>query len=278
MDAAMTGAACLPKLRAYGRWGFRLYRLMLTVPLLLYWSSAGANLMEIVNLQHRSAGEIQAGLAPLLEQGEAVNAAGSRQLLINAGPQRLQQIRRIVKKLDIPLHNLRITVLQNSASSADELNAAAASSARGMRGMNADTRDLGGQLNEQRLRVLEGRAARIQIEQWRSGNNVSVYAGVYGVESGATAQSAGAGLTVVPYLLAEGDVRLDLAPWSARLSANGSVDLNDIQTSIRTKLGQWIELAGNGADRQTSAPGLDGFNYRSGKQQWRTLVKVDLLD
>ncbi|WP_367155898.1 type II and III secretion system protein [Methylomonas sp. HYX-M1] len=274
----MTRAACFPKSRMVGNRVGRLRGLLLAASLMCFWSSADANRMEVVQLQHRPAGEIQAGLAPLLEPGEAVNAADGKQLLINAGPQRLQQIRRIVKKLDIPLRNLRITVLHNSVSSADELNAAAGSPARGMRGMNADTRDLGGQRNEQRLQVAEGRAARIQSEQWRSGNKVSAYAGVYGVESGTTAQSAGAGFTIVPYLLADGDVRLDLAPWSARLSANGSVDLNDIQTSIRTKLGQWIELAGTGADRQTTATGPDGFNDRSGKQQWRTLVKVDLLD
>ncbi|MGR8931594.1 MAG: type II and III secretion system protein [Gammaproteobacteria bacterium] len=238
--------------------------------------------IEIIGLQNRPAAEVQTLLQPLLETGEGISSDGFN-LIVKASPDRLETIRSLVETLDAPLHNLMISVLQNSQKSADQLNAEAAIVASPdtirMHGMVGDTRDLQSQRSVQQLRTLEGQAAHIQVGQLRPIQNLSSYSyGYPGISVNTQMQAASTGFAVIPRLRGDNEVVVDIAPWSDRFLANAAIASQSIQTSIRTHLGEWIEIGGSGIQGQKNTQGFNGLNYTTRDHESRILIKVDKID
>lgn len=246
---------------------------------------AEKNIIEVIRLQNRPAAEIQELLAPMLENGEVVTGNGF-DLIVKSRPDRLESIRELTQQLDRRQHNLIISVLQNSHKSAAQLNAEASvqSSEKSIRmqGMIGDTRDIDSQRNLQQLRTLEGQAAHIQVGTIRPIENVTVYDAGYGYPGAISTthmQEASSGFAAIPRLTNNQEIILDISPWSDRFLNRASLETQDIQSTIRAQLGEWVEL-GNVSQHQQSDRHNDfqGLNQSTRNQVNYTLIKVDLAD
>jgi hypothetical protein len=264
----------------------RLNRLFLLGSLLLFRLPVLADdrVMEIITLQNRPAAEIQPALTPLLDATDVVSASGF-DLIVKTTPERLESILALIQQLDKRQHNLLISVIQNSHKTADELNAEASvmisSNKIRMQGMLADTRDISQQHSTQQLRTLEGRAAHIQTGQQRPIEQTTVYDSGYGYPGVSTTtqmQEASSGFAATPRLLGNNDVIIDIAPWSDRFVNSQGLETQSVQTSLRTKLGEWVELAGSGLNQQSDSNGLNGMNYQTNTRDVHILLKVELVD
>lgn len=251
---------------------------------LLSPANAEESVLEIITLQNRPAAEVQPLLAPLLEANEAVNSDGFN-LIIKSSPGRMDSIRNLIAQLDSRRHNLLISVLQNSYKTADQLNAEAAiaispGSVR-MRGMAGDTRDIDRQNTTQQLRTLEGQAAHIQTGKVRPVENITVYDTGYGypgVVSNTQLQEASTGFAVIPRLSGNNEVMIDIAPWSERFTNNRGMETRQLQTSLRARLGEWLEIGGVNEQQQTERQGFNGLNYSTRNRNQGVLIKIDLAD
>lgn len=253
--------------------------------------------MEVIPLQNRTAAEIQPLLAPLLDSGDAVVDNGNS-LIVKTSPARLETLQQLIKKLDTRPSNLVITVLQNSAKTAAQLNAEASPNSVQMRGLSADTRSLSNSQSQQLIRTLDGQAAHIQTGQVKMVQNVTAYG--YGTptpDAGNRAPQAGYGNTppagyavntqaietstgfaVTPHLSGN-QVLLDVEPWSERFQQNGTIATQNAHTTLRVQLGEWTALASNGSHSQTTRPGINSFNASTAQlNTTHLLVKVDKAD
>lgn len=246
--------------------------------------NADDRVMEVINLQNRPATEIQPLLSPLLDATDVVSSSGFN-LIIKTTPERLENILALVEQLDARQHNLVISVLQNSHKTAEELNAETtvtiSPSKIRMQGMGGDTRDLDSRHSTQQLRTLEGRPAHIQTGQQRPIEQITVYDSGYGypgVSSTTQMQVASTGFAATPRLVGNNEVIIDIAPWSDRFLNSQSLETQNVQTSIRAKLGEWVELAGSNLNEQTDSNGFNGMNYKTSTRDVHILLKIDLAD
>lgn len=240
--------------------------------------------IEVIRLQNRSADEIQGLVTPLLESGEALTG-NDFDLIVKSNPERQETIRSLIKQLDTRRHNLIITVLNNSTKSAEQLNAEAAiqASSQGIRmqGILGDTRSMDSQRNIQQLRTLEGQPAHIQTGTIRLINNVTVYDSGYGypaIMSNPQMQEASSGFAAMPRLVDDRNVIIDIAPWSDRFLHSAGLETQAIQSTIRTRLGEWVELGGVMQSQQTQHQGFTGLNHTTRNQDTHTLIKIDRVD
>ncbi|MDD2737748.1 MAG: type II and III secretion system protein [Methylomonas lenta] len=240
--------------------------------------------MEVIPLHNRPSEEIQPLLTPLLEDGDIINSSGFN-LIVKTSPERLENFRSLVEKLDTRRHNLMISVLQNSHKTAEQLNAEAAiliaPPAIRMRGMVADTRNVGRQNTAQQIRTLEGQAAHIQTGQQRPIENVTVYDSGYGypgVVSNQQLQESSSGFAAIPHLINQNEIVIDLAPWSDQFLNNGGLATQSIDTSVRTRLGEWVEIGGTVNQQQSNNQGYTGLNHTTQNQSLRIMLKVELAD
>lgn len=266
----------------------KLKLILLTSFFLLFFQQslwAEDTIVEIIGLQNRPAAEIQELLTPMLENGEAVTGNGF-DLIVKSRPERLESIRKLTRQLDRRQHNLIISVLQNSHKSAAQLNAQAtlqaSPSSIQMQGMIGDTRNIDSQRNMQQLRTLEGQAAHIQIGTVRPIENVTVYDSGYGYPGAVTntqMQEASSGFAATPRLTGSQDVIIDISPWSDRFLNRASLQTQDIQSTIRARLGEWVELAGVSQQQQAEHhDSFQGLNHSTHNQDNYTLIKVDMAD
>ena len=80
------------------------------------------SVVEVVPVYNRPASEIQPLLLPLLESSDRIVANGDS-LIVKTLPGRLQEITTLIRKLDNPLNNLLISVIQSRDTTAEQLNA-----------------------------------------------------------------------------------------------------------------------------------------------------------
>lgn len=247
-------------------------------------AQAGDSVIEMIALQNRPASEIQPLLAPMLEADEAVSGDGFN-LFIKSSPHRLQALRGLIGQLDTRLRNLIISVMQNSHQSAAQLNAEAAIrvSPRSIRmqGMAGDTRNLEQQTNTQQLRTLEGQAAHIQAGNVRPVESFNLYGNAYGytgIAGNTQMQEASTGFAVVPRLAGNNEVVVDIEPWSGRFTHNGGVETRNLRTSLRARLGEWLEIGGIHEQQQTDRQRYNGLNYSTRNRNQSILIKIDLAD
>lgn len=243
------------------------------------------NAIEVISLQNRSAEEIQSLLVPMLENGETVTGNGF-DLIVKSQPERFEAIRKLTRQLDRRQHNLLISVLQNSHKSAEQLNAEVAvqisSKSIRMQGMTGDTRDADSQRNMQHILTLEGQAAHIQTGTIRPIENVTVYDSGYGYPgaiSNTQMQEASTGFAAAPRLTNDQEIIIEISPWSDRFQNRAGLETQDIQTTIRARLGEWVELGGISQHQQVERRSdFQGLNHSTRNQDNYTLIKVDLAD
>jgi len=263
----------------------------MTALLLLFLFSlsavAASTVMEIIPLQNRPASEIQPIIAPLLDASDTLTPNGFK-LIVKTTPARLLEIKALIKQLDTVLNNLNITVIQSKDVNAEQLNAQASINVHFPINKPSDTQ---GQINaryeqkqrqhsrhdEQVLKTLEGVPAHIKTGSYHPIETTHRYNSRYGHRT-ITRQTqlieASTGFTVLPRLNGE-QVMLEISPWSDNLQSNGSIATQAAKTTIRTRLGEWVEIGAVNQQRQAEETGLLSHRQSNSNKSLRILIKVE---
>ncbi len=244
---------------------------------------ADDTVIEVIPLTNRPAFEILPLLGPLLGNTAQLIDNGSN-LLVKTTPDRLAEIKSIVKQLDVRQSNLVITVMQSRQTNADELNAAARAqlnvpidnpSRSGGRviGHLYQTQAKDADESTQTIRTMEGVPAHI-----KAGNVYPrQYSSTYGYATATEHTEATTGFAVVPRLAGQ-QVILSVSPWSDKMNGRGQIETQNAQSTIRINLGEWVELGGVGENTSSSSNGALVNTRQTGDSQMHILVKVDRAD
>ncbi len=260
-------------------------QLLALILLTLLNSSAFADdsVIEVIPLTNRPAFEILPLLGPLLGNTAQLIDNGSN-LLVKTTPDRLAEIKSIVKQLDVRQSNLVITVMQSRLTNADELNAAARvqlnvpvddpSRAGGrLIGHLYQTQAKDADESTQTVRTMEGVPAHIKV-----GNIYPrQYSSTYGYATATELTEATTGFAVTPRLTGQ-QVILSVAPWSDKMNGQGQIQTQNAQSTIRINLGEWVELGGVGQSTSSSSNGALVNTRQIDKSQIHILVKVERAD
>src|SRR5205814_3618098 len=121
--------------------------------------ATGQNMLEILQLRHRTAEQVLPVLRPLVEPGGTLTGEGT-QLIVRVSPANFAELKRALDAVDQPSRRLQISVRFDEAvdAASQSLEASGRISNRGsridVRGQDSTT--LGSERVDQRLQVLEG--------------------------------------------------------------------------------------------------------------------------
>jgi type II secretory pathway component GspD/PulD (secretin) len=239
-----------------------LVRLVLAAALL--WGGGGAfaqQALEIIPLRYVTVEQALSALHGLLEPGATLSGARG-QLFLRASPSNVAEIKRALEAIDRPLRRLQISVRFDDARERErrELGASGTLGSSGSRiDISAqDSRRAAEERVDQRLQVLEGSRAVISSGQSR----------VVRMPDGVLVQELATGFEVTPRL-GSGGVVLDIQAGTAR--GQGVV------TTITTRLGEWVEIAGTASAAAREERGLASSSRMRAGESRGVWVKVEEL-
>ena len=271
---------------------------LIFITLLNNISFAAETIIEVITLYNRPASEIQPLISLMLEDTDRVMADGSN-LIVKTTPERLNEIKKFINNLDTRLNNLIITVIQSRHTTAEELNAAArvnlnipiddlSKSSGRITGHYDRAKIQNANESTQTIRTLEGNSAYITVGKTYPIQNVQIYNSGYGYGYGYPAVStstefidATTGFAVTPRLTeqhpisGEQQVILDVSPWSDNVNVQGQIESQNVQSTIKINLGQWVELGGIDEESHSSANGNLATIRQTNQNRAHILVKVD---
>lgn len=239
----------------------------LLASLLLTVSLSAQAATEVVPLQHRSSAELLPAAQAFIGKDGTVSAFENK-LIVNASPERIDDLRTLLQQLDTAAKRLLISVDNSDSNFQDNRGNA--------RVIHYGTSNREGGL--QQIQASEGQPALIQVGQ--SIPITSTSTDGYGrIQSNTEYRNVTQGFYVTPSL--SGDtVRLQISSNNDRISHERAdvVKVQSTDTTVTGKLGEWITLAGynqqSQAERSTSSR-----SYSAQRGENMTLrVKVDLLD
>ena len=263
-------------------------RLSMMLVLLAWLAQATADYpLEIIPLEHQTVEQMLPLLQPFVEPGGAVTGMNS-QLIIRTSPENLRQLRAIIRKFDRAPRQLRIAVRQGGATHLQRRSMGAEGTVEWERGsvtigrpgegmdIYMDDRNRSYSTDAERyIRATEGMPAFIQ-----SGLSVPLITG--GIDPWGRPwvqqqyHDATSGFYVTPWI--SGDrVTLEISPFSSRPTGNGrSFRVQDIETRITGRLGEWIPIGGTELRRSGSERGIISYGTGSARSQQPVEVKVEL--
>lgn len=265
-----------------------MFKLFLLISIFFVSASFADDLvMEVVPLNNRVASELQPLISPFLEDSERIIANHSN-LIIKATPLRQKQIRRLIDQLDTRLNNLTVTVIQSRTKTAQMLNASAnitlgfprnnrSRLSTRFRGRFGNTEGLNQSDSQQQVQTLDGQPAYIKTGKTHPVETISIYHSDYGYPSisrNTQLIEASTGFMVTPRLSGK-QVTLDISPWSDKINNNGTLSTQSGHTTIRVKLGQWVEIGGVDEQSQRSSYGTLSRNYSTENKSMKIIIKVE---
>ncbi len=248
-----------------------IYRLVFV--LLLFFSSLGQaaeTVLEIIKLQQRPAESIQPLLEPLLEPSERI-IANADSIILKVRPANLESMVQLIKKLDQPIRQFVIQVLQSHAQSADQLDLELRSrlhypSSAYLRGQYGDSRGLSDSQNLQTLRTMEGKSALIKIGEQRPFYQIRLWPYAYGQNAYSIDSQwldISTGFAVTPRSSGN-KILLEISPWSSQFTNKQTVATRQAVTTVTVPAGKWVAI---GEVRSASYQQQQGFLKHSRSSQ-----------
>lgn len=242
---------------------------------------------EVFPLKHRTANELIPVIKPLLGKNTAITGQGFN-LIVRAPAASLEQVRDIIAQLDRAPKQLRISVRQQRAETQSRHDIGASGTVR--------SGDAEIQLNDsgparlklhesaarsakngiQTVHTLEGRQAYIQtgklvpvpersIDQFGNRRESIQY------------KNATTGFYVLPRLSGD-QVILDISPHSISLNRHGqqTFDIQQAQTTLRGKIGEWMSIGGIKQQSHSSSKGITRSTQRHDGLNSDFQIRVDI--
>ena len=247
-----------------------------------------ADRVEIFPLKHRTANEVIPIIKPLLGKDAAITGQGFN-LIVRAPTASLEQVRDIIAQLDRAPRRLVVSVRQQQAGAISRHNIGASGTIR--------SGDAEIQLNDsgparlklhesvrhsakkgtQTVHTFEGQQAFIQVGQLvpvpersidRFGNQ----------RESIQYKNATMGFYVLPRLSGD-QVILDISPHSISLNRHSQqrFDIQQAQTTLRGKIGEWISIGGIKQQRHSSSKGITYSSRRHDGLNSDFQIRVDII-
>ncbi len=242
---------------------------------------------EFVPLYNVLPDEIIPLIRPFLADGDVLIGTGS-QLIIKTSEERLTEALAVIERFDQAPHQLLITVIQGKNLSAEQFSADAhvrgtISTSRSnlhARGHIKQTENHQNQEEKQSIKTVDGEEAFIQTgtklplpeyQLYRYGPHV-------GVASGIQYHDVTSGFYVRPKLIGS-QVRLEISPWSSKLSPRGGniIDTSSAKTTLTVKLGEWVELGGVDEEENRDSSGILSRHRSTRKSENKIFIRVEDL-
>ena len=265
-----------------------LQRFSILAGLLLALLSAGvaaADRIEVVPLQNRSAEELIPLVRPMLDEGEALSGTGY-QLILRAAPARQEEIRGLVAQLDRATQQVRISV-RRASREVIERERVQGHVAIGTQGNELEVRgraivrttaDMGDERNHFQVTALAGTPAYIHTGEafpvpTQTGMIVN---GRPVITQGVEYQQLHSGF----YALARvqgAEVTVDISPQREALGTHGRdrIQTTSLTTTVRGRLGEWLELGGTSQQRSHQGGGLVRSTRNKGETEQTLWLKVE---
>ena len=259
--------------------------------LLLLWTGSAAVAdypLEVIPLKHQTVEQMLPLLKPFVESDGTVTGMNG-QLIIRTSPRNLEQLRAIIHKFDHAPRQLRIAVRQGGFTHLHRGSASAEGTVKGEQGSVTvgqpgdgidlyldDRRRSYSTDSERYIRATEGMPAFIQ-----SGLSVPLISGGLDPWGRLWVQQAyhdvTSGFYVTPWI--NGDqVTLEISPFRAEPAGTGQAfRIQNIDTRITGRLGEWITIGGTLLQRQGDQRGITRYGTGSVQSQQPVEVKVELL-
>ena len=261
--------------------------------------------LEMIKLNFRTAEEIIPILRPMIVEGGSVTGVGD-QLILKTTPGNFSEIQQILNNIDLAPRRLLITVKQDIEGQVNrsrqdisgEYNTGNVGVNVGRRqgsdrGVSVTARDNDGNNvryrnlstrsdlddnNTYQVQTLDGKAAFVQSGQQVpiANRNAYVVNGNIVVQDTIDYHDVSSGFYVLPRV--SGDVvTLKVSPQLARVQPNQAAifDVQNAETTISGKLGQWLQIGGIVQQFNTSDREILGSSRRQGQQERSIFVKVE---
>ncbi|MSQ60702.1 MAG: hypothetical protein EXR36_13960 [Betaproteobacteria bacterium] len=261
--------------------------------MIFLWSTAllAAELkVTVLPLHYRGVEDVIPLLRPLLD-GQSVVTGMNNRLVVKATAQQLEQIKEVLRAIDTRARQLVISVRQ--ASSAELEEEALSVGVRAKAGRNAEVvvgdapregvrvgarnaRSTNEDRAEQRVRVMEGREALIQVGEAAPVSTQSVTQTPNGqrITSSTQYQTAARGFRVTPRITGD-RVTLEIVAANDRFNDGGSTNVQHTATTVSGTLGQWMEIGGIGEESQDQQSVILGSSKQARRDKRTVMLRVD---
>ena len=274
----------------------KLLQKLLLIFLLVSTNTFAETEFKIITLQHRFANDLLPTITPMV--GADGTATGiNNQLILRASPQRMQEIEAIVSKLDIARVNRKISVksTNNIQSLRDRTEATGAVKA-GKVIITNDRRastnsgnsssfgniivernqSINNQNTSQFLTVLDGERAFIKVgqivpftQEW-----ITITKRYVRIERTNDWREISTGFAVRPRTIGN-VVELTITPRIAKLNSQGFIDFEELTTTIRVNLGDWVDIGGTMQTNDEISRKILGLQTATNVQNSSLQIKVD---
>ncbi|MDR9436064.1 MAG: hypothetical protein RI563_04260 [Thiohalophilus sp.] len=260
--------------------------------------------LEVIDLRHRPADEIVPLVKPFVVDGGSVTGKDYR-LIIRSTGKNIDEIKSLLTELDTALRELTVYVSTDAEAIRTEQSIAVQGrigndsiEVRG--GSSGEEQSIvidsgkqveggasgGGRVHSTRSRSREPAAQTIRVQegQWatiRTGQAVPITEQTTNPDGTVTRstryQNVTSGFQIRPQLNGE-QVQLYIRPQRASVSESGGgrINLSGMETTIRTRLGEWVELGGSLETLRSQQNSITRSTRREEAQRQRVFVKIEL--
>ncbi len=250
-----------------------------------------ASEITVIELKGRPAEEIIPLIRPLLAPGDALSGTGY-QLILRTDPKTLREVRDLISQLDYAPRNLLVSVRRGAPSASDETALGVTGSVQGgkVRISSGDRHKEGADVQlerrtstarddaSQQLRVLEGQRAFISTGAAvpYPNSQVVVTPGGAVVNESVQFRDVRSGFYVLPRVSGE-RVTLNIEPVNEQLQSDYSIAVQQAQTVVSGRLGEWIALGGISESEQRSSREILSTRSSQRESDLGFYVKVELI-
>ncbi|WP_455926206.1 secretin N-terminal domain-containing protein [Pseudomonas putida] len=245
--------------------------LLPALALLASFSASAAT--EIVPLNNRTSDDLLPVAQNFLGRDGKVSAYGN-QLIVNADPDKIQQLRALITQLDVAARRLLISVDTSDSNNGD--NGGYTVNGNNTRVITYSTTNRTGGI--QQVQATEGSPALIQVGQ--SVPFTSAQSDSYGgLQTQTQYKNVTQGFYVTASVTGE-TVHLNISTNNDRISQERQdvVNVQSTDTQVSGRLGEWITLAGTNEQTQLNQRGFTRNWSTQGRSDMTLRVKVDPLD
>lgn len=252
--------------------------------------------LQIIDLNNRPADEIIPVIKPMLKPNDAITGTGF-QLFLRTDAKTLEEIMRLLQVMDKAPRNLVIKVRNNldSESKSTDFNTSGnykvdddvsvivgdrppkeeGTKVRVNSNRSSTDRD-----SQHMIRVIEGGQAFIAAGEIRPYEHRTIIKHRYGVSvyDSVDYQDVTSGFYVTPRLSGKDRVSLQVQPHYRTVNEerSGTIDVQEADTTLDAKLGEWIQIGGIDTDAKSKDSGILSTSRNSSNIRSEIYIKVDL--
>lgn len=236
-------------------------------------NTAIANELEIINLNYRPAKDILPILTPLLEKNGTIS--GEKYVLfIRTSAKNLSDLKKAIATLDADLRQLRISIMQESASNMKRHGFSVSSTSKKTNAIVYSTKEKTNKSNQQMIQVTEGQWATLQTgmslpELTRTKNSNGT------ITESLEYKTIITRLKIQPIL--QGDnINVKVTSFTGKKNSHKSKTLQGLSTSVKGKVGQWIALGGITTPSSNQQSGYIFSTQHIAESNKQIFIKVEI--